>query len=327
MDDSLDAIAKSAESQLQQKPPEPVAPAENPPAEAGAPSSLKQIRTFEGDVAEAIKKQNESLISIQRKEEKKREAVQTLSPNAGVQVEGESSGTVRALILALTTIVLIGGGGYGAYYAWTNYSTKTAPPIISTPTNQFVSASAETNIDASTLGRQSVINIVTEARHKDRGSSSLEQLVWRHGNTPDAELLSTSDFLIRLASHAPSALVRAFNPLFMFGVLGSAPGHAVMLIKLNSFENAFPRMLDWEPKIAEDILALFADEDTVGGTSATEEFTDKTIQNHDTRVLKDSSGNIVFMYGFFDNSILIMTDGEEAFRTVINRLQSQKLSR
>ena len=295
---------------------------ETPPTE---PNHLKQIRTFEGDVAEAIKNQNESLISIQRAEEKKREAMGVFTPGSS---RDESHATNwRPLFFSIFTIIFIVGGGYGAYYAWNTYSEKTAPPPINTPINQFIGATNVVNVDASVLGRQATIDFVRDARAIDRGATSLEQIELKRGGEPASELLATADFLTRLDSHAPKPLVRSFNPLFMFGILGSNPAHTILLIKLDSFENAFPGMLDWEPRMVEDILPLFAEEEALSKVPTSSTFSDKTIQNHDARFLKNSDGQTVLIYGFFDNSMLIITDEENTFRTVLNRLQSEKLSR
>ncbi len=294
-----------------------------PPEQPSTPSPLKQIRTFEGDVAEAIRKQNESLISIQRKEEKRRDAIKTLAPNVGA---GEHR-SLKPLLMSLVTIVLIAGGGYASYFAWTTYSEKTALPVLDTPLNQFISTNLVTDVDASTLGRQALIDLVETTRLKDRKDSEMEQLELRRGTEPTSELLSTADFLTRLASHAPNPLVRSFDDLFMLSVLGANPAHTVLLIRLDSFENAFPGMLEWEERLVEDMMPLFINRERLSEIPTISEFKDKTIQNHDTRILRDSTGEIVLLYGFFDNNMLIITDTEESFRTVLNRLQSEKLSR
>lgn len=298
-------------------------PTPNPAQTPETPSPLKQIRTFEGDVADAIKRQNESLISIQRAEERRRTAVGNLAPT----LNEEHHLSWKPLVMSLFTIVFIVGGGFGAYYTWTTYNTKVALPQIETPKNQFVSALTLRDVDASTLGRQAVISVVHEVRGGDRDISAIEQVEMRRVSGTSSELLSTEDFLTRLASHAPKPLIRSFNDLFMLGVLGANPAHTFMLVKLDSFENAYPGMLEWEPRLAEDLLPLFAEDNVVLSTPSSREFEDKTIQNHDTRVLRGGTGEIVLIYGFFDNNLLVVTDTDESFRTIINRLQSEKLSR
>lgn len=288
-------------------------------------SSLKQIRTFEGDVAEAIRKQNESLISIQRAEEKKREAMKTLGGTSVAEEEHHLN--LKPLLMSLLTLVLIGGGAYASHYAFTTYKEKTTLPTTERPPNRFIETTLVTRVDASTLGRQSLIDIIEGKRLEERDSSAVEQLDFRRGLDDASELLSTPDFLDRLASHAPNPLVRSFGDLFMFGVFGENPSNTFMLIELKSFANAFPGMLEWESRMVEDILPLFADRNVFLSIASGAEFKDKTIQNHDTRFLRDPNGNTVLIYGFFENRMVIITDTEESFRTIVNRLQSQKLSR
>jgi hypothetical protein len=283
-------------------------------------SSLRQIRTFEGDMADAIKHQKESLVSIQQAEVARRDATGAPGPQ---ETEGRSK---RGLIYTSLAVVLLALGGYGAWYSYSTYTEKTALPTVEVPPNQFIPAETMVNIDASTLSRDAVIVAINSEKGKTRGPNETEQLQFRRGALSDSGLLTTADFFTRLNTRAPSELIRGFGPLFMFGLLG-AESHTFILIKLTSFQLAFPGMLDWEPTLGEDMLPLFASEAVYESIPTDSKFSDITIHNRDARILKDPSGNTVLLYAFFDNNILILTDTEETFKTIVNRLQSQKLSR
>ena len=84
-------------------------------------SPLKQIRTFEGDVALAIERQNESLVSIQRAEEAKRglSGVSVGIPDKPVEERGQ------LLLLILGTLVLLSVGVGGAWYTYKEYTKQT----------------------------------------------------------------------------------------------------------------------------------------------------------------------------------------------------------
>lgn len=283
-------------------------------------TKLKQIRTFEGDVASAIKNQNESIISIQRAEVNRREANQGES----VEVEEHSS---RALILALSTLILLGGGGVGAYFAYTTYIEKTALPIIETAVNEILSPTNTVDIDASTLSRQAMLGVFAIERSHERGESAITHIQMTRGADLNKEILSPADLLTRLNSNAPGPLVRAMSPILMAGVLGANPPHTFLIIKLNSFENAFRGMLEWEGRMAEDILPIFADNEVVERVPTDSVWKDRVIQNRDVRILSDVSGNTVLTYGFFENNLLIIADNEETWSTLAQRLEAQKLSR
>jgi hypothetical protein len=278
---------------------------------------LSQIRTFQGDVANAIQKQNESIMSIQRAETARR---------PDLAASEERAGGHKALVYAVLTLVLVGLGGVGTYFAYSTYTESRVIPVVSTPENQFIGATVK-DVDASTLSRQATIGVVAIERSKERPAADISQIQLRRGTTPTSELLSTADFFTRLNTHAPQPLVRALNPLFMLGVLGSNPSHTFLIIKVDSFENAFPGMLEWEPRIVEDLLPMFADDETTNRVPTAAAWRDLIVANRDTRVLRDTDGNVVLLYSFFGNSLLIMADNEATFRLIADRLESQKLER
>lgn len=85
---------------------------------------LKQIRTFQGDVAEAIKDQKESLYSIHRAE--------------GWKQPEEAQGPKKILLLligGITLFILAIGLGY---FAYKEYVRKTTPPARIVPESQFI---------------------------------------------------------------------------------------------------------------------------------------------------------------------------------------------
>ncbi|MBX4195917.1 hypothetical protein KW796_03135, partial [Candidatus Parcubacteria bacterium] len=242
-----------------------------PPEESPKPeeSHLKQIRTYEGDVAEAIKNQGESVVSIQQAEEARRKAAGFMQNPA---VDSES----HALLYAVLTLVLVALGAFGIWYAYKTYQEKTAPPQTSTPINQLIAASSLSKIDASTLSRQTLIEKINKEKEKDRSASAVEQIELYRNTGAAAELLTTSEFLTRLGSHAPSALVRALNPIFMLGVIGSDPPHTFMLIRVDSFVNAYPGMLQWEDRLTEDVMPIIGN--SAPSTATTTIWSDTTLQ-------------------------------------------------
>ncbi|MBX4198852.1 hypothetical protein KW800_01060 [Candidatus Parcubacteria bacterium] len=292
-----------------------------PPQQPEEISHLKQIRTFEGDVAETIKRQSESVVSMAEAEQARRDAIRVLGPQ---DVEARQGS--KALIYLGLTLLLLALGATGIWYAYKTYTEKSALPTVETPANQFISTESLVNVDASTLSRQTLLVAINAERAKSRGASAIEQVELRRGALPASELLTTEDFLTRLGSHAPAPLVRAFGPLFMLGLLGD-PSHTFLLVNLASFESAFPGMLNWESRLSEDLLPLFASEGVAANVPTNTEWSDVTLSNRDARILKDPTGHTVLLYAFYENKMLIMTDNEDTFRTIVNRLQSEKLSR
>ena len=270
---------------------------------------LKQIRTFQGDVAEALQRERESLVSIQQAEHLKKSS----TPSAASTPSESSKRRTEFFLLFLGSLVLFILGTVGVWYAYNEFVSGAAVPIITAPVNRFISADTETNLTLTAVSREALINTIINAV----------------GNVPIGELkhinlsLSTSEFLQSLESRAPASLIRAFNPLFMFGAFGES---AFLIIKLTSFENAFAGMLAWEKNLGQDIGPLFATAKSLANLPPGSVFTDITDKNKDVRALA-SGDQLVLLYSFFDNNMLIITDRIETLRTLIDRLTREKLSR
>ena len=274
-------------------------------------SPLKQIRTYQGDVAEALQKQRESLFSIQQREQAKKEKGPRLAMNPDRKKQ--------LISLSLWSLLLIGFGSLGGWYAYNEFIKKSAVPPLEVPSNRFIFAGDESEVVLSESSRQTLI---TEVVNASRGMTRGEV---RHVIVKGAEgvPLTTEEFLKTLEITAPGYLVRALEPLFMFGALGE---NNFLIIKLESFENAFAGMLAWEKSMAQEIGPLFSTANLLVNLPLDASFSDLTDRNKDTRILA-SGENPVLLYTFFESDILVITDGLEALRTLVDRLTQEKLSR
>lgn len=279
-------------------------------------SPLKQIRTFQGDVAEALEKQKESLVSIQRAEQiKKGGAVAFVSPEISEKKK-------QFFYLLLGTFFFLALGGIGAYYAYNAFILKTAVPEVNIPENRFISTNTETVLNLTDLSRESLITSLSDST-LGVGAGELKHVVLNTASGEETKLLSTGDFLAGLESRAPGNLVRALSPLFMYGALGE---NVFLIMKVDSFENAFSGMLNWERNLSKDLGPLFSTREILIGIPEDEGFSDITDRNEDVRALL-SDGVPVLLYAFADNETLVITDSIDALRTLLDRLTQEKLSR
>jgi hypothetical protein len=298
----------------------PTEPGVNP-----ATSPLKQIRTFQGDVATALERQRESLYSIQETERLKRASGGTVvDPSASIPGKRK-----QFFFLLLGSFFLIGLGLVGARLGYSEYLRKTAPPVIAVPQNRFVTPQESIDIDATGLSRENIFSI-TANEASGLGADSIKHLVLRRGALEDSPLVTSEGFFIQLVSSAPGSLVRAFDPLFMLGTLGDS---RFIIFKLSSFENAFAGMLSWEEKMAEDLGPIFKTGPLVKNIIPPYVFKDIVSKNKDARVLfaplspESTTTTPVLLYSFFDNKMLIITDSLNTLETLIERLTQESLSR
>ena len=280
---------------------------------------LKQIRTFQGDIAEALQKQQESLVSIQRAEHLRRSSVGTSDDTSALNNKTRK----ESFLLIFGSLLLFALGIAGAWFGYNEFVRKTTTPVTAVPASRFLSPNQETNLDiAPTSSREILINTLFDAS-SNVAPGELRHIVLRKVTETDKPLLTTGEFLNILETRAPSSLLRAFDPLFMFGSLGKS---SFLIIRLASFENAFAGMLVWEKNLAEDLGPLFATAPLLKNITPESVFTDVTDRNKDIRTLV-IEGETILLYSFFDNNMLIITDSIETLRTIIDRLTREKLSR
>lgn len=280
-------------------------------------SPLKQIRTFQGDVAEALEKQHESLVSIQRVEHLKKDSIQSSGKTAEV-----SKKRIEFTYLLLGSLLLFVLSATGVWYAYNEFVRKTSTPPIATPANRFIYSEAELVLNISETSREDFIKTLSSAL-EEVADGEVRHVVLEKSTLEGTELLPTSEFLNILKSRAPGNLIRAFDPLFMLGAYGKS---TFLILRLDSFENAFAGMLAWEKDLNRDIGPLLATAEIARNIEPGTTFTDIIDRNKDARILS-LYDEVTLIYSFLDNNTLIITDNLETLRVVVDRLTKEKLSR
>lgn len=278
---------------------------------------LKQIRTYQGDVADALKKQHESLVSIQQVERSRKESAR--SAKALTEKPRDRKEFAYLLLGSFLFVIL---SVIGVWYTYNEFVRKTTPPLVSIPLNRFIYADSEIILNIPNISREALIQTLSETI-RNMPSGELKHVVLKKIVGDDEQLLSSSEFFSKLESRAPGSLIRAFDPLFMFGAFGES---TFLIIKLVSFENTFAGMLAWEKDVNRDIGPLFATAELSRNVPTESIFTDLRDNNRDIRVLTLDDQSII-LYSFFDNNTLIITDNTITLRAIIERLTQEKLSR
>lgn len=310
---------------------------------------IKNLRTFQGDVAEAIQKQNASVVTValaerKRTEERKvaEQKVPTQSNSAKQKMHPNQNGTL--MILLSIILVLLGAGTiFGLYTIQKN----NPPTVIKSPEDEsMLGYTTKGNFDAGGADREIfsafINNEKSTVTQDPKGIHYLSLVKEIAGiRTPFA----TSDLFELLKTKAPNSLIRAFNDDFMLGLYNDQGNEVFLIISLESFERAYSGMLEWEKTMNEDIGVLFSkrslslierDATTLATTSTRVTnfdltpgllFDDETIRNRDARILRNSRGETIFLYSFLDEKTLIITSSEATLSEISNKLISERLIR
>lgn len=310
-------------------------------------SPLKQIRTFQGDVADALSGQKESVFSIHQKEEiKKRESgVPTIAEANEKNVANKKRKDFVFLLIG--SIFFIAVGVAASWYGYVEFMKRSAPPVLAVPENRFISVSKEVDINLTSASRETFASAFAEAL-SGLNPGELVHVVGRVGVGETSSIITPTEFFDLIESRAPSSLVRSFDDLFMIGAIRAQSDtretSPFIIMRLNSFENAFAGMLSWEKDMPQDLLPLFSNPELVKAIDETSVFKDVIVRNKDVRALEVSvpitnavatstasstemRTETVLAYSFFDNNMLIITNKIEALQTLIDRLVREKLVR
>ena len=130
-----------------------IAPAPTMPARE--PHTSKALRTYEGDVAEVLAHKGTSAASIAIAENQKNTGRDSLGST-------EDSRAGRKILITIISIVLIGGGGFGAYYLYSISPLAQTKPTVSQPTAapSIVPADSQVPIPIDNMNTAGIISAI-----------------------------------------------------------------------------------------------------------------------------------------------------------------------
>jgi hypothetical protein len=146
-------------------------------------------------------------------------------------------------------------------------------------------------------------------------------------------LVSSAEFIARSEFRIDSSFTRNLLPEMTFGYHSFDGTQPFIVFKTEFYEDAFAAMLDWEARMNEDLSPLFGDivmETYLVGSStrtrpASLTFEDVLVKNKEVRVLYDSTGKELLLYGFPDSETIVITTNQYTFTEIVTRLQSIRI--
>lgn len=308
------------------------------------------IRTMKGDVALAVERQKETLVSIALAEEKKKEARQKellLAAEERAQHQ-ESAPKPRGrifIILSLLLVILLGVLGYFFVLpklgglSLPGFSNKTNTPEPVMPTIPVATTPTRTILTSALIPTQSEIifslkketsahifsTIKSERLAGDISYEVKNIVITDETQNADGSTKTTpisANRLITLAGVTlPEILARSLQSTHMAGFIAepnSTLPTPFLILKVSGYSTALAGMLEWEQKLP----TLF---DTVFGTNITAGLSPKTktrdvvLLGRDSRVL-EITPNVGIAYMFADPSTLVITGSRTALEKIVTTL-------
>ena len=285
---------------------------------------IKPLRTYRGDVEEAIQNKNASVTSIAIAEKKRKET------------RGEKTSTKKrvgpqnTLIIILILVLVIAGTGSLFIFLYAKYEQSKA--VITLYKQTIVPSDTGTQItfvpDSIIQNRLSIRENILSTEAKI-GSVVYFDLIKNMGGEKLAPAsVPVSELVSVIAPSIPSYLERSFEKDYMLGLYVLSGNEPFLIIKTNSYETAFSGMLAWEETLLSDATSVFFASDQVFATTTKATiFEDKIVKNKDTRIAKNINGETVLLYSFLDKKTLIITTKESVFSEILGRYLNSKLVR
>jgi hypothetical protein len=292
--------------------------------EAGKKRDLKSLRTFQSDLAEAMRGEGQSIVrnvlSEHGKEIEKEEVVSRIKKKHNMFVY------VGIMFVVFGLVALAFGGGY-LYSFLAPFGGGSSARTLNIP--EFFSVEDAREIDTTGLDEDALRayagSVVFGMEKMIDSFVQLYAVEWEQPELgekkePVARLLSTEEWLARIGAKAPARLVRALDAAYMFGVhiWNGNQGFLVFIVRDGMFDDAFSSMLEWEEDMAARLIPLFGTTPDVFVLNA--DWSDTVIKNRDVRVLKNASDEIVLLYTFYDRKTLIVSTGQDTMEEIINRI-------
>lgn len=309
------------------------------------------VRTMKSDISEAIKKQNETYVSIALAEERKRkaeleaQAVATAQKTVAETVVPRRRGRVF-IVLGIFFVVVAGGlvinffvplarkitipaislpsfGGYAELATTTLPTEPAAAPVVLAPSLIPAQSEKEFNISRETPELIFAKIAVEYASGVEAGSIKNlyfnEEVAGEAGTTTTAAV-SAGGLLALTGVRIPDILVRVLEPDFMVGILGEATRSTpFFILNVSSHEGGLAGMLAWEKDLPRFFDTVFGTKIVGGIPGERLVFRDTIVLGRDARALETASGqNIV--YAFADTDTIVIAGSTGALNELLTRM-------
>lgn len=310
-----------------QAPPPPVTP---PPVA----ETLSPIHTYKSDFADRIDQKGATAFSVLAAE-------QDTQPKTPV-VAAKKNNVV--LVGAAVALIVLGGGGLGTAVWYVMNSNVLPNSILSAPSLVF----ADEQIQLTGSGPELMSEIAALANEPLPEGNVLVVYLTEATTTAKGSVserpLAGGALIKAMQLPAPDILLRNISAESTVGII-SAGGEArpFLVFGVTSYERTFAGMLAWEGSMSRDLVTFYPSRGTGGlaptattgsiGTStpviveparAQDAFVDAVVGNHDVRILRDTMGQSLMLYGYVGKDLLILARDEAAYTALLGRLSGKE---
>lgn len=319
------------------KAPVPVASA--PAAPKKEESQVRAVQTYTSDISRVVEQGGVSTVSIAAAEaERRHKGTEDGVVEVARQPAQDGPSRLRLVLIATSIIFVLSGIIILAAFL----IPPAAPQQAAEPQTPFIAVDKTTPIATDGTGARDIVMTELEAAREQVNLSLglIERLLPATPNaiTGLADALPAQKFFELIAPNMPVDLLRTVAPVFLLGVHSFDENQSLLILRVDSYQQAYSGLLAWEHTMPQELAPLFTRRPSlhIPGTapaptaSTTPQFiqtgfVDRVVENHDARVLENSTGDILLLWTFLDRNTVIITTNEFTLREVLRRLTTAAL--
>lgn len=297
--------------------PEPTPP--TPPVPEAEPLKPSPIKTYSGDFLQRMKDTHASTATVLAAEQD--------ASTSGVPQDQPEKSPKSNIIYIVVGAILILLGIAGSYIAYTSYLTNVEPIILAPSVSAPIFVDDKEKISGT--NPKEILQAIEQSVTRSLAPNTVRLLYTDFATTTDNSVFSS------LKLPAPSALLRNVDASrSMVGVVNAGSNQSLFFIlSVASYSDTFAGMLSWERSMSRDLNAIFPpypeEVSTATSTPAVISapvpvFRDEVVNNHDTRVYYDAEGRSVLLYGYWNQTTLVIARDRSAFTEIIGRLATTR---
>lgn len=296
---------------------EPTLIAEKPKVDADGFPIIEQVHTYKEDLTDIVQSDKLSLSRIAMMNEGVKNTIPANIETPKKDIQSKIF-LVLGIVLGIMAIGVIGGVimKIGAQNQPTE--TQTQKP----KERYIIFAEQNENFDITKSTKTEVTARLLSLKSQFREEDSIMEVIPSIRSSEGSIRVSLNEFFNTLDMRLPDELRRSLGNKFFFGYFSKKGRTEPFLIMYtNSYDIAFPNLLEWEGFTRDDLDWIYDTKPKVGTTSIELKFKDRVIANKDARSLEDSQARTAFFYMFLDEHTILFANTADTVRKVIDRIR------
>ena len=279
------------------------------------------VRTYKSDVEETIQTGHVSSVNIALAENKKMMGQARLT-----EIEAKKAG-INKNILIISIILIIGGAltfFIPQLLIQVQYGEKPAP-VETVSSDPIMTVDLEEKMNTKDINLSRVSTTLKERIEQSATKlGQIKNIYLTEGEMTGERLITSTKFLQLIGANPPSEIQRTLKDPYMFGLHNYNGNQTFVILKVGSYDTTFAGMLLWETNLWQDFKTLFNLQTEISTSTNSfgveiKKFQDATFNNKDSRIIRDSSGNIVFLYSIINENTIVITTSTDTLREILNR--------